>query len=194
MIFTIEQLRTYARSIDNRLEDVDKYPDAWLDYRIEEGLAIAQEIKQIFYTKERYDLTANIDVDGLTEMEIILQKEPYAVPYVECELSYYDITITPNNHVIVKVKDNAPIPDDRTVTVRYFFYHTLPITEIEMTMEMYRLCKYSISAACFDFLHDEESEQYNMAKAESMVVKGTFDLEKDLMSIPEDRLWNNSWA
>lgn len=194
MIFTLAQLRTFTRTVDGRLEDTDKYPDTWIDYRIEEGLALAQEIKQIFYTKETYDLTTNIDVDLLTEMEIILQKEPYAVLTVECDLNYFTVEVTPNNHVIIRVIENAAVPADRTVEIRYFFYHTLPITEIEMTMEMYRLCKYSIAAACFDFLKDAESEQYNVAKAESMIVKGTFDLEKDLLMIPTERLWSSSWV
>ena len=66
MIYTLATLRTYTRSIDNRLEEVDKYPDAWIDSRIEEGVAIAQETKQIFYTKEKYDLVNNIDIDVLS--------------------------------------------------------------------------------------------------------------------------------
>jgi len=194
MIYTLDQLRTYARTIDNRIEDVDKYPNTWLDYRIEEGLALAQETKPIFYTKETYDLTNSIMVDGLTEMEIILQKEPYAVLTVECSLTFFDVVVQPNNHVVLTVKDSAPIPDDLTVTVRYFFYPTLPITTIEMTMEMYRLCKYTIAAIVYEHLRDEEMEQYYIAKAEGMVVKGTFDLEKDLLDIPEDRLWSRAWA
>lgn len=194
MIYTIDQLRTYARTVDNRIEDVDKHPDTWLDYRIEEGLALAQEIKQVFYTKETYDLTNNVLVDGLTEMEIILQKEPYAVLAVECSLTFFDVVVQPNNHVVLIVKDSAPIPDDLTVTIRYFFYPTLPITTIEMTMEMYRLCKYCIAATIYEHLRDEQMEQYYVAKAESMIVKGTFDLEKDLLAIPEDRLWSRAWA
>lgn len=194
MIFTLAQLRTYTRSVDPRLENATTYPDSWIDYRIEEGLAMAQEIKQIFITKEKYDLTNNITVDLLTEMEITLQQEPYAVFAVECDLNYFTVEVTANNHIIVRVIPDAPRPADLTVTVRYFFYHTLPLTEVEMTMEMYRLCKYTIAASCFEYLRDKESEQFNVAKAESMIIKGTFDLEKDLLEIPESRLWSRSWA
>lgn len=194
MVYTLATLRTYTRSIDNRLEDADKYPDAWIDSRIEEGMAIAQETKQIFYTKEKYDLVNSIDIDGLTEMEIILQKEPYAVLDVICDETYYTVEVTPNNHIVMKVIENASVPEDRTVMIRYWFYPTMPFTDIEMTLEMYRIVKCGIAAACFDWLQDEESEQYYIRKAENMTVKGTFDLEKNLLDIPETRLWNRSWV
>jgi hypothetical protein len=52
MIYSLDNLRTYTRSLDNRLEDVVKYPNSWIDDRIDEGIATAQEIRPIFSTKE----------------------------------------------------------------------------------------------------------------------------------------------
>ena len=40
MIYTLAKLRTYARSIDERLANVTTYPDTWIDERIEEGMAL----------------------------------------------------------------------------------------------------------------------------------------------------------
>lgn len=194
MIYSIAKLRTYTRSVDKRLEDVDKYSDAWIDERIEEGMAIAQDIKPVFYTKEKYDLGANITVDLLDTVEIILQEEPSAIWAVECDQNFFDVTITPNNHIVLTVIEDAPQPEDYIVTVRYFFYPTMPMSNIEMSMEMWKLVKDGIAVACFQWLRDKESEQYHQAKAESYIIKGTFDIEKEIMDIPEDRLWRGSWA
>ena len=199
MIYTLAKLRTYARSIDERLANVTTYPDTWIDERIEEGMALAQDIKSVFYTKEVYDLTQNFKPildggDGLSEVEIIMQKEVHSIYAIECDLNYFTVTSTANNHVILSAGDLSIQPTDFKVTIRYFFYPTNPFTEIEMSMEMYRLVKSSIASTVFSWLSDKESEQYHMAKAESMVVKSTFDLEKDLLSIPEARLWSGTWA
>jgi hypothetical protein len=192
-------MREFSRAIDNRLIDTVEYPDAWIDERIEEGLGIAQDLKAIFYTQELYDLTTNtnpvsIGGDGLTEVEIILQKEPHSVYTVECDLNYFSVKVTANNHIIINVIPNTPIPTDRTVLVRYFFYPTLPFESIEMSMEMYRLVKPCIAANLFSWLSDEVNEKVQFDKANSMLAQSTFDLEKDLLAIPDTRLWRGSWA
>ena len=194
MIFTIAQLREYARSVDKRLEDTAKYSDTWIENRIEEGFAVAQDIKQVFFTKEKYSLEQNIVVDLLTEVEIILQKEPHSVLSVECDLNSFEVNITANNHIIISRIPDTPIPTDFEVIVRYYFYPTLPLTNIEMTMEMWKLVKDGIAVVLFQYLRDKESEQYHQAKAESYIVKSTFDLDKELLNIPQDRLWKSSWV
>lgn len=199
MIYTIDQLRTFSRNQDARLSDDIEFPDTWIDDRIEEGLGLAQDIKTIFYTQETYDLTTNTSPvvsggDGLTEVEIILQKEPHSVYAVECDLDYFSVKITANNHIIMSVNPNAQVPLDRTILVRYFFYPTLPITTIEMSMEMYRLVKPCISSVLFSNLSDEQNEKIQLDKANTMLIKSTFDIEKDLLSIPITRLWRGTWA
>lgn len=199
MIYTLAKLRVYTRSVDERLTDVNAFPDVWIDERIEEGMALAQDIKAIFYTKEVYDLTQNFTPivdggDGLSEVEIIMQKEVHSIYAVECDLNFFTVTPSANNHVIISAGDLSIQPTDYKVTIRYFFYPTNPFTEIEMSMEMYRLVKAGVASTVFSWLSDKESEQYHMAKAESMVIKSTFDLEKDLLAIPSTRLWSGTWA
>ncbi len=199
MIYTIDKLRTYARSVDGRLEDTTLYADTWIDNRVEEGLALAQDIHQIFYTEETYDLTQNTTPvaeggDGLTEVEIVTQEEPHSLYKIECDLNYFTVEMTANNHVIMHVKGNAPDTLDKTVVIRYFFYPTLPITQVEMSMEMYRLAKACIAANCFSMLSDEANEKYHLGKANEMNITGTFDINKDEMEIPNTRLWSGTWA
>jgi hypothetical protein len=199
MIYTLAKMREFSRALDNRLMDTAEYTDDWINERIEEGLGIAQDLKVIFYTQELYDLTTNTDPvsaggDGLTDVEIVLQKEPHSVYTVECNLDYFSVEITANNHVIISVIPNTPVPIDRTVLVRYFFYPTLPFESLEMSMEMYRLVKPCIAANLFSWLSDEVNEKVQLDKANSMLVRSTFDIEKDLLAIPDTRLWRGSWA
>lgn len=200
MIYTLSTIRTYIREdLDNRLADTDKYPDAWIDRRIEEGMAFAQDTKQIFTTREKYDLTQNFKAvleggDGLSEVEIILQREPHSIYAVECDLEYFSVEMTANNHVIFRKSASASDAVDKTVEIRYFFYPTIPFTDIEMSMEMWRLVKESIAVVCYGKLADKENEQYFTAKAESMIVKSTMDIEKDLLQTDPNRLWSGTWA
>lgn len=194
MIYTIAKLREYTRQLDKRLSVVTTYPDSYIDSRIEEGLAIAQDIKPIFYTKEKYDLTDNITVDLLNEVEIILQREVHSIPSIECDLTFFKIYTTPNNHIVLTRETGAQVPVDLTVTVRYFFYPTLPITSIEMSMEMYKLAKEGIAINCFARLSDEVNEAKHQAKADALILRGTFDIDSELMAISVDRLWRSSWV
>lgn len=200
MIYSLAEIRTYMREdLDNRLSDVNRYPDAWIDRRIEEGMAYAQDLKQIFTTREKYDMTTSFAPvvdggDGLTEVEIILQREPHSVYAVECDLTYFEVEVTANNHVVLRKISAAPDVPDKTVTVRYFYYPLIPFTDIEMSMEMWRLVKESIAVICYGKLQDKENEQYYTGRAESMIVKSTLDIEKDLLKIDDGRLWRQSWV
>jgi hypothetical protein len=61
-------------------------------------------------------------------------------------------------------------------------------------MEMYRLVKPCIAANLFSWLSDEANEKVQLDKANSMLVRSTFDIEKDLLTIPDTRLWRGLWA
>lgn len=200
MIYTLADLRTYAREdLDNRLADVTLYPDTWIDRRIQEGIAISQDMKAIFYAKEKYDMTTNFKAvldggDGLTEVEIILQKEPQSVYSVKCNLDYFIVTITLNNHIILTKKKDAPDVIDKTVEVFYLFYPTIPFVTLEMTLEMYRFIKYGIAISLYEKLQDTDSTQYYLAKAKEMISTASFDIDKEMLATPNTKLWSKSWA
>lgn len=194
MVYTLEKLRTYVRSIDNRVKDTVKYPDAWIDERIEKGMGRAQDIKPIFSTKEEYDLYADMVTAELTEVEIIVQLEVSSMHTVECDTNSFAVTVMPNNHVLISRIANTPEPADYSVTIRYFFYPIIPFTEIEMSMIMYRLVENGIAADVYAKLFERELEQYHMNLMREMDVKSAFDIEKDLIDTPDTRLWSGTWA
>lgn len=197
MIYTIANLVSYARSRDERLSNTVSYPDAKMYTFIEEAFAVAQDIRPIFAATETYDLETNVTVDGLTEMEIILQKEPQSIRMLtDYNEFYFDYEITANNHVIMKVKDNTMKPDDNNykVTIKYFYYPLMPITEIELSVDAYRLVKAAIGIVIYSELHDYSQEQYYREKAKMLAQESSYDLEKNTLDFPDNRFGNGTWA
>lgn len=197
MIYTIANLVSYARSRDERLSNTVSYPDAKMYTFIEEAFAVAQDIRPIFAATETYDLETNVTVDGLTEMEIILQKEPQSIRMLtDYNEFYFDYEITANNHVIMKVKDNTMKPDDNNykVTIKYFYYPLMPLTEIELSVDAYRLVKAAIGIVIYSELHDYSQEQYYREKAKMLAQESSYDLEKNTLDFPDNRFGNGTWA
>lgn len=193
MIFTLDKLRTFTRSIDRRLDDVIAYPDSWIDERIEEGMATTQDEIAIFSATETYNVENDFKVLGLEKVEIIPQLEVASMHSVECDITYFGVEETANNHVIL-TKDTTKLePEDWLVTIRYYYYPVMPFTEIEMTMEMYKAVKEGIAVATYKWLKDNDQKQYHLGELKRIARTGIFDLEKDLLDIPEDRLWSGSW-
>lgn len=197
MVYTIAELVSYARSRDDRLTNTTVYPDVKMQAYVEEAFAVAQDIRPLFAATETYDLEANVTIDGLTEMEIILQKEPQSIrELTDYNMFYFDYELTANNHVIMKVKDNTVKPDDNNykVTVKYFYYPLMPLTEIELSVDSYRLVKAAINIVLHSELRDYEQEQYYRDKAKRLAQESSYDLEKNILHFPDDRFGNGTWA
>lgn len=199
MIYTLVQLREYARSLDPRLEDTVVYTDSWINDRIEEGIATAQDMKPVFLTKEKYDLTTNFTPvvdggDGLTEVEILLQEEPHSIQTIVLDTTYFSYTITYNNHIVVTKRENASEVIDKSITVVYFFHPTLPFIDLEMSMDMYRFVKAGIAANLFSWLSDEQNETYHLGKAQKLSISSTLDISKYVLEQDPDRLGRGTWV
>lgn len=196
MIYTIADLVAYARERDTRLEDTDKYTTAKMEELVEEAFAIMQDMRPIFSTTETYDLEQNVVTDALTEIEIVLQREPQSIrSLVDYDDVYFEYEITANNHIIMRVTSNKVQPDtDYKVTVKYFYYPLMPLTTIELSVDSYRLLRETIGVAICAHLRDYEQEQVHRNKAKVMAQESSYDLEKDLLAFPEERLWDNSWV
>ena len=199
MIYTLVQLREYARSLDSRLDDEVVYSDSWINDRIEEGIATAQDMKPVFIAKEKYDLATNFTTvedggDGLTEVEVILQEEPHSIQTIVLDTTYFSYAITYNNHIVVTKRENASEVIDKSITVVYFFHPTLPFTSLEMSMDMYRFVKAGIAANLFSWLSDEQGETYHLGKAQKLSISSTLDISKYVLDQDPDRLWRESWV
>ena len=192
MIYTIAQLRSLARSKDERLEDTVTYPDSWIDDKLEKGFETCEDAKQVFSTSETYDLTTDI-ANGLTEVEIILQQEPHSIYAIQADTMSFESTIMGNNHIVVKILPTAPNAIDKTVTVKYFFYPTMPISTIEMSPEVYHLFRHSLYVNLYGSLRDKDNEQYHQAQVERFIKEGTFTLPPDFETTSVDNFWRMGW-
>lgn len=194
MIYTLAGLRAVVRGKDGRLEDVDAYPDSWVDDKIEHAFETAESAVAVFHTEETYDFTTDI-ANGLTEVEVILQKEPHFIFLVELNKQYLDYYVTGNNHVVIEFKDDAYKAEDKTVKISYFYYPTLPFTEIEMGPEVYHFYRHCLYVNVYGDLRDKESEMYHQAQVDRFVAEGTFpipfDFDKDQQDI---KFGKNTWV
>lgn len=195
MIYTIAELTTFARSRDERLADIIVYPDDKIHALIEEAFAVAQDIRGIFTATETYNLENNVVVDGLDEIEIILSKEPQSIrEIVDYDDSFFTYEVTANNHVIIRTTGTSAVPDSYEITIKYYFYPLMPITQIELALDSYRLVKEAIGAVVCAELRDYEQETYHRNKAKLLATESAYDLEKNTLDIPDTRLWRGTWV
>lgn len=194
MVYQIATLREYVRSLDARLENTVDFPDTWIDARIQEGIAISQDDKPIFSTKEIYNISNNILVDLVAEVEILLQQEVHSVFSVTLDDKAFSYLVTPNNHIVVSKLPMSPVPTSYDITVRYYFYPTLPITELEMSLEMFKYVKEGIAVNAFGYLSDETNQAMHQRILDRYKTTGAFDTEKDQLNCPDSKLWSRTFC
>ncbi len=69
---TVEQMRTYVRSLDERLEDKQRYPDTWCDGKISTAYEVIATRRQPFQTEEVLDLNPYI-LDGTEKFQVDME-------------------------------------------------------------------------------------------------------------------------
>lgn len=194
MIYTLDSLRAIVRSRDERLEDVVRYPDTWVDKKLENAFETAESAVAVFFATETYDMTADITND-LGKVEIILQKEPHFIYDVELEDPVLEYSITGNNHLVITFNTNADRAIDKTVKVSYFYYPTLPFTEIEMSSEVYHFYRHCLYVNVYGALQDKENELYHQAQVDKFVEEGTFPLPFEFDETQQNKkFWSSVWA
>ena len=62
--YTLQDIRDVARSKDERLENKTKYPDSWIDSKIDSAFETAESGKQVFTSEDALDLAPYIS-DGV---------------------------------------------------------------------------------------------------------------------------------
>lgn len=195
MIYAMSDFVQYVRRKDARLADKTRYPDVVVEDWVVEGFATAQDIRPVFTTKELYDLTDTFVTDGLTEIEIIPTREVHTLhAFEKYDDNVFELEITANNHVIVRKKEGSGIPKTYELEIRYFYYPLLPIDEIELSVDSYRLIKEAIAAVAYAAVMDHPLEQYHLDRAKRMAVDSTYDLEKKVLEVPDTRFWSGTWV
>lgn len=175
MIYTLTGLRAVVRGKDNRLEDIEAYPDSWVDDKIEHAFETAESAVAVFHTEQEYDCSTDI-LAGSTEVTITLNEEPHFIYLVTLDEQYFDYYITGTNKVVVTFKDDVEQALSKIIKIEYFYYPTLPFTEIEMGPEVYHFYRHCLYVNVYGDLRDKENEMYHQAQVDKFVAEGTFPL------------------
>lgn len=182
-IYTIEQLRSVARSKDNRLADTNKYTDDWIDDKIDHAFETAESGKQVFKNEEIIDVKPFAN-DGVEKFVITPDEEVHA--YYEVFTSHptlasgkvendNTISVTIDVDNVLAVSDD----DECTITIRYFYYPHIPFESIFMESEVYHYWRHCLYVNIYGSLRDKENETYHQEQVDTFIMEGSFTIPND---------------
>ncbi len=181
--YTLEQIRTTARSKDNRLADTNKYSDDWIDDKIAHAFETAESGKQVFTNEEVVDMQEFIN-DGTEKFEIEMDEEVHYHYEQISTSSAIRLYIKNDNTILVNLDiDKLASLDaslEKSATFRYFYYPTADFTEIYMGSEIYHYFRHCLYVQLYGALRDLEAEQYHQAQVDKFISEGTFRTPNDM--------------
>lgn len=193
---TIEQMRDYVRSLDERLIEKAKYPDTWCDARINTAYEMTGTTRQPFLNAEALDLNPYVD-DGTEKFQVDMEYDVIGYKRIYPELggsTKYD-SATPSalnygmvNSTAVKWVKNPDQTVDvmldltafdtsvtNTLTFEYYYFPTAPETETYMSADIYHMLRHGIEMSVWETLRDREKfgwAEEKMAKSAASVTNG----------------------
>ncbi len=179
-MYSIDHLRSVARSKDNRLEDKNKYSDAWIDDKIDHAFETAESGKQVFSVEEVVDLQPYV-VGGEDQVLIEMDQEVHSFYNIQTDHDGVTWSVKNDNTVVVYLDVN----DDKvpTITFRYWYFpHTKEDNtgyEIYMGVEVYHYFRHCLYVQLYGSLRDLESEMYHQKQVDRFIADGTFSLPND---------------
>jgi hypothetical protein len=191
VLVTLDSLRSHARSLDERLRDIKKYPDNWIDSRINSGYEIISTEIQPFLKEEVIDLTEYI-ADGNFKFEVDFSEDIVgwkSAYYMRNGEYVYDFPVrtrfptgTPvalqikaDNKAIVDIDRSIQLQDTHTITFEYYFFPNTKTGDQYLTTDIYQMVGYAIASSIYDSLrdYDKRNDSDNqLAKQLRKVVNG----------------------
>ncbi len=178
---TVEQMRTYVRSLDERLEDKQRYPDTWCDGKISTAYEVIATRRQPFQTEEVLDLNPYI-LDGTEKFQVDMEYdvqgykrifstigEPSTVadPLMTGHTSGITYKVRPDNIVDVFLEvDQLDATQDNTMTFQYYYIPTVPEAETYMSADIYHMLRHGMEFSVYEALRDMEKFQLAQSKIE----------------------------
>ncbi len=191
---TIEQMRLYVRSLDERLADTVKYPDTWCDSRVNTGYEITATTRQPFLNEEILDLNPYI-TDGTTKFEVDMDGDVQGYKRIYAELGgavrdKYTANI-PQTAVRWEVNPNQTIAVtlsvssfDTTVsnnlTFQYYYFPTVPESETYMSADVYHMLRHAIEVSTFETIRDYEKMNLSQQKLDQSARTAVNGLDIDV--------------
>ena len=181
-LYTLQEIRNVARSKDIRLEDKKKYPDTWIDNKIEHAFETAESGRQVFSNEEVIDLKQYV-LDGVAELDLDMDEEVHEL-YAIIPNHEFEITGKVNNDnsisVSLDVDKLVDKKEDINLTVRYFYYPRLGFDSIFMKPEVYHYFRHCLYVNLYGSLRDKENEMYHQEQVDRFIADGSFGIPNDL--------------
>ena len=171
-LVTLDSLRSYARGLDNRVKDKNKYTDGWVDSKINAAYELVATKRQPFINQEILDLTQYI-LDGTTEIEAEMDEDvagwkniSYEIQNHKAEDPYWvgqiprtsAVTweVSPDNKVQITLEEGLDATKGYTMTFDYYFFPKTTSGDQFMSTDVYHMLRHAIASSVYDALRDYE--------------------------------------
>jgi len=159
VLVTLDTLRNYARGLDERLNNKTKYPDTWIDSKINTGYELVSSKRQPFLNEEVLDLTQYI-IDGTAKFEVEMDMDVGGWKQVfptSANPEAIHWTTKPDNKTVVNLDINSLKPqDENLLTFQYYYFPSTTTGDQYFSTDIYHMVRHGIASAIYDALHDYE--------------------------------------
>jgi len=205
VLVTIDKLRDYTRSLDERLINTTKYPDSWVESKINTAYELVATKAQSFLKEDVIDL-ADYITDGTWKFEIEMDEDVVgwkSAFYMKDNDYMFDypvasrfptgspvaIQIKPDNSIIVDIDPSIRTDSTHTVTFQYYFFPNTKTGDQYFSTDVYHMVRHAIASSTYDSLRDfEQRDNYDKQLAMQVrEVVNTHDMDAGNVSLPN---WN----
>ena len=159
VLVTLDSLRTYSRGLDERLRDTRKYPNTWIDGKINAGYELVSTKRQPFLNEEVLDLTEYI-VDGTSKFEVEMDHDVNGWKQIFSTTSAPQAirwTVKPDNKVVIDLDiDSLRANNENLLTFQYYYFPKTATGDQYFSTDIYHMLRHGIASSIYDALHDYE--------------------------------------
>jgi len=180
MKITTEDLHSFVRSLDERLIDKRKYPDSWLDDKIDKAYELTATQRQSFYAEEVLDLTEYI-IDGTQKFQVDMDGDVLGYKRIFTNTKTNDITwhVNVDQSLEIYLNTDRLSGVEHRITFQYYYVPKTATNETYMSADVYRMLqqaiKYSVWDAIRDF--DKSAAAFQEFKASTTTVINGLDID-----------------
>ena len=162
---TLDSLRTYVRALDERLRDIKKYPDTWIDLQIDTGYELVSTDSQSFLNEEVLDLSTYI-ADGTAKFEVEAAHDVAGFRQIfitSGNANAIQYTVKPDNKIVVDLAiASLDSIAENLITFQYYYFPRTDTGDQYFSTDIYSMVKYGIASTVYDSLHDyEKRDSFN---------------------------------
>ena len=195
---TIDQMRMYVRSLDERLIDTTKYPDSWVDGKISTAYEITATRRQPYLNQEVLDLSEYIE-DGTEKFQVDMEEDVqgykriyFAIDGSEVTTGQDSVTWTVEEDQSVHVVMNSSLPTGSiyTIVFEYYYFPTAPPSETFISADVYHMLKHGMEISVYETLRDFEKMTVAQTKLEDSAKTVVNGLDIDIKAHEQ---WNGGF-